>query len=126
MTASPLTNVTLRALEGEPLADDRIREMVVAAAHGLAERHGIEVVNVDTEPDRISVTLQAPRVTAVGFAAELRRNTTQWYARKFGVETLWGEPPDDSPDVREGDPGDLPGGDGFHDDQGDGESWKNA
>lgn len=116
MSEQPLTNVTLRALEGEPLADESIREMVIAAAHGLAERHGIDVVTIDTEPDRISVTLRAGRVTAVGFAAELRRNTTQWYAKKFGVETLWGEPRDEG-----GEPFDE-----FDDEDEDGESWKRA
>lgn len=84
------TSIVLRALEGEPLADERIRDLVVAAARALAERHGIELVDVRTEPDRVMCVLRADRMVAMGFAAELRRTTETWYARKFGVTTLWG------------------------------------
>jgi hypothetical protein len=88
-----VTAVTLRALEGEPLAHDRIREMVVATAHAIAERQGVVVRRIDAEADRITVTLETGRLEATGFAAELRRLTTSWYTHKFGVDTLWGEPP---------------------------------
>ncbi|MCA9285803.1 MAG: hypothetical protein KDA22_11340 [Phycisphaerales bacterium] len=86
------TTITLRALEGEPLRDERIRDMVIAAAHALAERNGVVVVDLQAEPDRIVFTLLADRLVAMGFAAELRRITTAWYTGKFGLETLWGEP----------------------------------
>lgn len=85
--------VTLRALVGEPLADERTRAMIESTARAIAERQGIDVLHLDTEPDRISVTLEAGRIEAIGFAAELRRLTTRWYTRKYGVETLWGEAP---------------------------------
>ena len=35
--------------------------------------------------------LATGRIQAIGFAAELRRLTTAWYAHKFGVGELWGE-----------------------------------
>ncbi len=101
-----VTSVTLRALEGLPLKDPRIRDMVVATAESLAERNGVQVLDISTEPDHIAVTLAAARLVAIGFAAELRRLTTRWYTRKFGVSTLWGEPPeehdDDEPDWLDG------------------------
>jgi len=91
--------VTLRALEGDPLSDDRIREMVIATAHALAERHGFKVLAIHAEPDRITVKLNAGRIEALGFAAELRRSTTRWYMQKYGARTLWGElPPDENDD----------------------------
>lgn len=90
---SPATTVTLRALEGEPLVDERVRDMVVANAYAIAERQGIAVLRVTPLPDRIEVTLETGRVEAIGFAAELRRVTTNWYRHKFQKETLWGEPP---------------------------------
>lgn len=90
--ASP-TTVTLRALAGEPLRDDVVRRMVVATAHAIAERSGVEVRRVDAAPDRVTITLDAGRLGAIGFAAELRRLTSQWYAHKFGGAPLWGEPP---------------------------------
>ena len=85
------TTVTLRALEGTPLAHDSIREMVVATALAIAERQGIGIDPPDAGVDRITVTLHAGQLEAMGFAAELRRLTTSWYAHKFGVETLWGD-----------------------------------
>ena len=91
------TTVTLRALEGEPLADQRISDMVVANAHAIAERQGIPVLRITPLPDRIEVTLEAGRVEAIGFAAELRRLTTNWFRHKFQKETLWGEPPPTPP-----------------------------
>jgi hypothetical protein len=107
MSGSPhahVTSVTLRALEGLPLKDQRIRDMVVATAESLAERNAVEVLDVHTEPDHITVTLAANRLVAIGFAAELRRLTTRWYTKKFGVSTLWGEPPEESSDQDDDEP----------------------
>lgn len=90
------STITLRALEGEPLADPRIADMVIATARALAERHGFEVLHVETDSaaDAVTFTLNAGRIEALGFAAELRRLTTRWYTQKYGEPTLWGEPPD--------------------------------
>ena len=95
MTAPPTSAVTLRALEGEPLKHDRIREMVVATAHAIAERQGIQVLEIGTSPASITARLAAGRIEALGFAAELRRLTTSWYRHKFGEVSLWGEPPEE-------------------------------
>ena len=90
--------VTLRALDGAPLADDAVRSMVIANAHAIAERQGVRVREVTTTDEAITVILDgvpdASPLIAMGFAAELRRPTTAWYTRKYGVTTLWGEPPD--------------------------------
>jgi hypothetical protein len=79
--------ITLHA-EGSPLGDDRTRETVLAAAHGLAERFGIEIVGTEVGPESLSVTLAAEEVTAVGFAAELRRSTNAWHESKHH-RPLW-------------------------------------
>ncbi|MCA9291145.1 MAG: hypothetical protein KDA25_08450 [Phycisphaerales bacterium] len=99
MTGPPQSTITLRALEGQPLVHDGIRSMVEATAHAIAERQGVRVVALRTEPDRITVTLAAGRIEAIGFAAELRRLTSSWYAHKFGVDSLWGDPPRDVDDA---------------------------
>ncbi len=85
------TTVTLRALEGRPLQDEPIRDMVQATAHAIAERQGVKVLAMRAEADHITVTLDVGRIQAIGFAAELRRLTTNWYTHKFGGSTLWGE-----------------------------------
>ena len=96
------TTITLRALEGEPLSDARIRDMVEATARAIAERQGVAVLEVRSEDDRIHVTLPVTRLAAIGFAAELRRLTTRWYTQKYGEETLWGEPIDDGDEWKRG------------------------
>ena len=85
--------VTLRALEGQPLAGELIREMVEATARAIAERQGVRLLRMASTPDSISITVEGERLVAVGLVAELRRLTTNWYTNKFGVDTLWGEPP---------------------------------
>ncbi|MEM8834180.1 MAG: hypothetical protein AAGD00_00025 [Planctomycetota bacterium] len=91
--------VTLRALTGTPLADPHVRSIVESTARAIAERTGVEVLELATQPDRVTALVDAPRLAAIGFAAELRRLTTQWYTRKYDAPTLWGEPAsDDEPD----------------------------
>ena len=105
-----VSSITLRALEGEPLRHERIREMVIATAHAIAERQAVRILDVHADNTSITVTLEGANIVAVGFAAELRRLSTSWYRHKFGVETLWGEPQTRSRD----------------DDDDPGEAWKHA
>lgn len=93
MSAGGPSTITLRALSGEPLRDGTVRDMVIATAHAIAERQGIRVVKLDAAFDAITATLEADRVASLGFAAELRRLTGNWYRHKFDGATLWGEPP---------------------------------
>lgn len=101
MTGKTSTEITLRALEGEPLKHDHIREMVIATAHAIAERQGVRVIDLQTTPAAITARLETGRIEAIGFASELRRLTTSWYCHKFGVETLWGEANRDDYDADE-------------------------
>lgn len=87
----PTTRVTLRALEGTPLQHENIRTMVIATAEALAERQGLRITQIEADEASVTATVAAERIVAIGFAAELRRLTTNWYRHKFGVDTLWGE-----------------------------------
>ena len=93
MSSGEASAITLRALEGEPLADEALEEMIVATARAIAERQGFAVLAVATTPDSITVKIRTGRIQAMGYAVELRRLTTNWYTRKYGERTLWGEPP---------------------------------
>ncbi|MDX2117171.1 MAG: hypothetical protein SFY96_03200 [Planctomycetota bacterium] len=84
------TRVRLRALQGEPLADPRIRSTVVAAAEALAERTGVKVLQLDVDNASLTAVLDVDRLGAIGFAAELRRVTSAWYAARHPGEELWG------------------------------------
>ncbi|MCA9296185.1 MAG: hypothetical protein KC983_06695 [Phycisphaerales bacterium] len=91
MTTAMTTRITLRALDGTPLDDVQTHDMVVATARAIAERHGIDVLDIRTTPTSITVHLRTGRIESLGFAAELRRLTTNWYTSKYDVDTLWGE-----------------------------------
>lgn len=85
------TAITLRALEGLPLADDKVRGVVVATANSIAERNAVSVTAINHDAQSITVALAASRLVALGFAAELRRVTDTWYRKRTG-RSLWGEP----------------------------------
>jgi len=93
---TPTSTVTLRAHDARPLADDRTAATVEAVAHAIAERTGVPLLDLASAPDRITVTLAAPRLAAIGFAAELRRLTNRWHTDKHD-SPLWRDPetPDD-------------------------------
>lgn len=95
------TTITLRAPHGAPLADAKIRDLVVATAHSIAERSGVTPISITAERDRVTAVLPLDRIAALGFAAELRRLTDRWHRAKFGGAPLWGEPP---PHEGEGEP----------------------
>jgi hypothetical protein len=89
------STVTLQALRGTPLEDPQVRDMVVAMAHGIVERYGMVIRSVETEPDRVVVTIASDRLAALGLIAELRRDSNAWYERKYRDGPLWGTPPPD-------------------------------
>lgn len=89
---SERSSITLRALSGRPLLDPVVRDMVIATAHSIAERNGVTLAAIHTSDDALTATLEASRLVALGFAAELRRVTSMWYTKKYSEPTLWGEP----------------------------------
>jgi hypothetical protein len=105
---SPSTTVTLRALDGDPLGDAMVLRTVVAAAHAIAERNAVTIERLETGPGHVTATVGVSRLAAIGFAAELRRVTTEWYRHKTGRDHLWGEPRSEGED--EDDPYGLFGG----------------
>jgi len=91
------STVRLTALSGTPLDDAIVRATVEATARAIAERTGVPILSLSIHLARITVVLEADRVAAIGFAAELRRLTNNWYASKFRDGPLWGTPPPDLP-----------------------------
>lgn len=89
---NPQSTMRLTALEGTPLADPRTRATVIAAAGAIAERTGIPLASVHADIASITISLDADRLTCLGFLAELRRSTNTWFAARNGGRTLWGEP----------------------------------
>jgi len=87
------TTLRLAALSGEPLSDPMVRDTVIAAAHALAERHGIQVGRIGVDLVSLTLELDIDRIGALGFGAELRRATNACYEGKFHDGPLWGTPP---------------------------------
>lgn len=104
--SQPHSTITLRAIEGTPLREPRVRRIVEATARAIAERHNVEVVSIQSEDDRVTVTLAAHRLAAIGFIAELRRLTTAWYHTDHPGEYLWGDAHGHNQDDEEDDPAD--------------------
>lgn len=88
------STVRLRALSGSPLRDAKVRATVIAAAEAIAERCGVGIGGVMTDDASITVTIDADKLAALGFLAELRRSTDRWYAARHGGAGLWGQPAD--------------------------------
>ncbi len=93
------STVRLRALEGQPLHDQKVRSTVIAAAESIAERTGVRLDSITADDQSVTVTLAADRIAALGFAAELRRVTDHWFAGKHPGENLWGRPPENSDEL---------------------------
>jgi len=86
----PRAGVRLQARHRHALVDPDLRERVLAAARALAERTGVEMVQLAATPAGIEATLVGDELVAIGFAAELRRSTEHWYRSRTG-RSLWGE-----------------------------------
>ncbi|MEQ8770249.1 MAG: HAD-IIIA family hydrolase [Phycisphaerales bacterium] len=71
-----------------PLADERVRETVIASARAIAERTGVELLDTSATDTALTATLAASRVAAMGFAAELRRTTNAWHTKRHD-RALW-------------------------------------
>ena len=71
------------------LEDPRVRDTVVAAAHGIAERTGVVLNDIVVDhPTQLSITVEGSEVLGLGLVAELRRDTDRWYRSRTGT-ALW-------------------------------------
>lgn len=84
--------ITLRCLDEHrhPLANPRTRATVAAAARGLAERSGLQLLELTLTDDSITATLATERLTALAFMNDLRRHTNHWHTQSLG-SPLWPE-----------------------------------
>ncbi len=91
----------LSSRDSLPLADNRIRGVVIATAQAIAERFGVQILKLQATDNSIEVELGASKLAAIGFAAELRRVTNRWAETK-NLPHFWPDPPPEDP------PGDFP------------------
>lgn len=80
--------IRLLARDAGALSDPRLRDLIIATAHGISERTGVTIVSAVVDEDAVELSAQAPPIVLMGLAAELRRVTNAWYAGRTG-RTLW-------------------------------------
>ena len=89
MNARETSTVHLHCGPLASLEDPRVRDTVVAAAHGIAERTGVVLKDIGVDhPTQLSLTVEGSEVLALGLVAELRRDTDRWYRGRSG-NALW-------------------------------------
>lgn len=95
-TADERSTVTLHSRRpagaASPLEDEQVLRTVHATIEGIAERMGISLVSIDWAERSVTITLGAPSLVALTFAAELRRVTDAWHRGKFGTP-IWSDRP---------------------------------
>jgi len=91
------STVRLSAQRGSPLDDPRVRSTVEATARAILERTGVPLRGLASDGASLTVTIEADKIAAMGFLAELRRLTNAWYEGKFKAGTLWGPDPERPP-----------------------------
>lgn len=91
----PTSTVTLHSTDpyAHPLADDRVRSTVEAAARGIAERTGITMTHLELTDSSVIATLAIHKLGALAFMAQLRNDTNRWHRSHTG-QSLWPAPND--------------------------------
>ncbi len=84
------TCASIRLAGPTSASNARLRETVVSAAHALAERVGVRLLNLAWGDDRLEIEIEGPEIVAIGLAAELRRTTDAWHRARTG-RALWHE-----------------------------------
>jgi D-glycero-D-manno-heptose 1,7-bisphosphate phosphatase len=84
--------ITLRCLDEHkhPLQSPRTRATVAAAARGLAERSGLQLLDLTLTDDSVTATIATHRLAAMAFMNDLRRHTNHWHTQSQGTP-LWPE-----------------------------------
>ena len=88
MSDAGIARASLATHPEADLEDSRVPETIVAAARGIAERTGVEIVDIEWRSRSLVVGVRGPGITAIGLLAELRRSTDRWH-RDRGGGPLW-------------------------------------
>lgn len=88
MSDSGIARASLATHPEAGFEEPRLQETIVAAARGIAERTGVDLVEIEWRSAGLEVAVRGPQITAIGLLAELRRSTDRWY-RDHGGGPLW-------------------------------------
>ena len=93
MTDQSIHAVRLTCSSEADLEDSRLRDTIVAVANGIAERTGVDLVELEVTAHGLELAVRGASIVALGLAAELRRTTDRWHLDRFGTH-LWITPED--------------------------------
>ena len=85
-----LGSVALHARRSDILSDAVFQETIKSMAQALAQRTGIKLVRIEFETNCVIATVEGGDVIALGFVAELRRDSDRWWREHRGAESPWG------------------------------------
>ena len=83
-------SVALHARRSDILSDAVFQETIKSMAQALAQRTGIKLVRIEFETNCVTATVEGGDVIALGFVAELRRDSDRWWREHRGAESPWG------------------------------------
>ena len=82
--------IALHARRSDILSDAVFQETIKSMAQALAQRTGIKLVRIEFETNCVTATVEGGDVIALGFVAELRRDSDRWWREHRGAESPWG------------------------------------
>jgi len=82
--------IELHARRSDILSDAVFQETIKSMAQALAQRTGIKLVRIEFETNCVTATVEGGDVIALGFVAELRRDSDRWWREHRGAESPWG------------------------------------
>jgi len=88
--AAAVGSVTLHARRSDILSDAVFKETIKSMAHALAQRTGIQLLQLEFHTNSVTATVEGGEVIALGFATELRRDTERWWRSHRAPESPWG------------------------------------
>ena len=88
MSDAGIARASLATHPEAELDDPRVPDTIVAAARGIAERTGVEIVEIEWRSGTLAVGVRGPEITVIGLLAELRRSTERWHL-DHGGGPLW-------------------------------------
>jgi D-glycero-D-manno-heptose 1,7-bisphosphate phosphatase len=88
--AAAIGSVALHARRSDILSDAVFKETIKSMAHALAQRTGIQLLQIDFHTNSVTATVEGGEVIALGFATELRRDTDRWWRSHRAPESPWG------------------------------------
>ena len=99
MSDAGIARASLATHPEAELDDPRVPGTIVAAARGIAERTGVDLVKIERRSGTLAVGVRGPEITVIGLPAERRRSTDRWPGDHGGGPRCQGGSTDRNPET---------------------------